>query len=93
MDQIKKNKAQLKRKASGKITPRAPRPSIIMDPVHPSDFLSLNICFACEQCSHYSAESNTCTLGFDHRNHTREIQLSNYNVTGRMPICRFMEID
>lgn len=69
------------------------RRSLILDPVHPSDFLRLNFTFSCEQCSHFAEDTATCTIGYDSRHHLREQQLKVYEQTGRMAFCRFQEID
>lgn len=63
------------------------------DPVHPRDFRELNIAFCCEQCSHFNPEGSLCTLGYATKNHKREPNLKNYELTGRISFCRYMEID
>jgi hypothetical protein len=67
--------------------------SIFLDPIHPSDFLRLNIAFSCEHCSHFDDENRRCTIGYNARNHMREKQLKTYELTGRMALCRALEID
>lgn len=82
-----------KEKKGSKKTPRALRPSIICDPVDARDFRTLNIQYACEQCSHFSPPNQSCTLGFLSKPHLQDEQLKMYFLTGRMAICRFHEID
>lgn len=74
-------------------TPKPLRQSIKKDRVHPSDFMSLNIPYACEDCSHFNPELKTCTIGFWTKNHLRQQQLKSYFMSGEMAVCRFMEID
>ena len=74
-------------------TPRRLRKSIKLDRVQPEDLLRRQMIFCCEQCSHYDAESDHCTLGYQARLHKREIQLKRYERHGHMAFCRFTEID
>ena len=67
--------------------------SIFLDPIHPHDLLHLGVVFACEDCSHFDPENRRCTIGYNAKNHMREKQLRTYEITGRMAICRFLEID
>ncbi len=70
-----------------------PRKSVILDRIHPSDFLNLNMILYCEQCSHFAAQSETCTIGYDASKHLQQVQFRSYEVTGRVAFCRFAEID
>lgn len=69
------------------------RPSIKKDRIHPKDFNSLNIPFACEDCAHFNPEFSSCTIGFWTKNHLRHAQLQSYFMSGEMAICRFMEVE
>lgn len=69
------------------------RKSIKLDRVSPSDFQKLNFAYACEHCSHYSPESESCTLGYPARLHRQEVQLRRYHRHSHMAHCRFLEID
>lgn len=69
------------------------RRSLILDPVHPTDFRQLNFTYCCEQCSHFNQETAACTIGYESRHHLRDHQLKTYELTGRMAFCRFQEID
>lgn len=74
-------------------TPKRLRTSIRFDPIHPSDYLKYDIRSACEDCSHFDFENNRCTLGYDSKWHRKDFQKSSYELTGRMALCRFLEID
>lgn len=69
------------------------RRSLILDPIHPRDFLTLNLTYCCEQCSHFDEEAKFCTIGYEARQHLKEAQNRLYEQTGRVAFCRFMEID
>lgn len=72
--------------------PRRPRRSIKLDRIHPSDFAKYDIAFFCDQCSHYDGTNRYCTMGYRPQ-HTREEQMAIYNLSGKMALCRFLEID
>ena len=67
--------------------------SLILDPIQPTDYLNLNITYACEQCSHFAEETGTCSIGYDARLHRLKRQQELYEQTGRVAFCRFLEID
>lgn len=72
-----------------------PKPSprsIALDTIHPRDLNRLNLRFFCDDCSHYSASQKICTIGYRAR-HTREEQTKLYEITGKMALCRALEID
>ncbi|MBX7232570.1 MAG: hypothetical protein K1X29_10840 [Bdellovibrionales bacterium] len=69
------------------------RRSLILDPIHPTDYLHLNVTFACEQCSHFAPEEKTCTIGYQAHHHLMNNQVKLYERTGRVAFCRFLEID
>lgn len=71
----------------------AVRRSLILDPIHPRDYQNLEIIYKCEQCSHFSASDNSCTIGYDSFNHLADKQKENYERLGRVAFCRFCEID
>ncbi len=74
-------------------TPPRPRTSIHRDVVHPADYLNVQHRFSCEDCTHFKASDQTCTLGYGTRWHLREFQREEYERTGKMAFCRLMEID
>lgn len=67
--------------------------SLILDPIHPTDYLNLKITYACEQCSHFAEETGTCSIGYDASIHRFKRQDTLYEQTGRVAFCRFLEID
>ncbi len=72
---------------------KSSRKGIIYDKVNPSDFLKLDITYACEQCTHFDLEEKACTFGYNANYHMRAPQLESFSVSGRMAFCRFSEID
>lgn len=68
-------------------------PAIKRDPVNPSDFLKYNAPFACEDCSHFDSDTESCTLGYNAANHRKSVLLRQYELSGSMAFCRFHEID
>ncbi len=74
-------------------TPKKLRKGIKLDRVSPVDFSQRNMIYCCEQCSHYDAEGDKCTLGYPAALHKKEIQLHRYYLNGHMAFCRFIEID
>jgi predicted HD phosphohydrolase len=74
-------------------TPKRLRTSIRHDAVHPSDYLRYTIPSACEDCSHFNSEKETCTLDYNSEHHRRDYQKKCYELSGKMAICRFLEID
>jgi hypothetical protein len=76
--------------------PAKPNPlhrSLILDPIHPRDYRELDIIHCCEQCSHFAPGDQSCTLGYDARNHLAATQRRNYEMYGKVAFCRFSEID
>ncbi|OFZ31462.1 MAG: hypothetical protein A2622_02445 [Bdellovibrionales bacterium RIFCSPHIGHO2_01_FULL_40_29] len=84
----KKNKPQV----SIKSLPRL-RPSMRREAIHPADYNTYHMPYACEDCSHFASQTTTCTLGLNPAPHLREIQKKNYELSGQMALCRFQEID
>lgn len=72
--------------------PRRPRRSIKLDRIHPGDLAKYDVAFFCDQCSHYDGTNNYCTMGYRPQ-HTRQEQMALYNLSGKMALCRFLEID
>lgn len=69
------------------------RRSLILDPIHPTDYLNLKITYACEQCSYFNEDCGTCSIGYDASLHRLKRQDQLYELTGRVAFCRFLEID
>lgn len=74
-------------------TPKRLRTSIRHDAMNPSDYLKYDFRFACEECAHFDSETGNCTLGYNSKWHRREYQKKSYELSGKMALCRFMEID
>ena len=74
-------------------TPKRPRPSIRRDTINPRDYLKYKFPSACEDCTHFKASTAHCTLGYEPKWHRREFQTAEYERTGKMALCRFLEID
>lgn len=70
-----------------------PKKSIIYDGVHPRAWNHLNIKYACEDCSLYDSDNNWCTMGHDTTPHLKVEQQKSYELTGKICVCRFLEID
>jgi hypothetical protein len=74
------------------IFPHRKRRTIKLDGVNPRDFAKYDVRFFCDDCSHYSASTHVCTMGYVPQ-HTKRAQLALYDLTGKMAFCRFLEID
>ena len=86
---ISKNEALLK---SRKSKPRT-RPSMRKEFIHPYDYNHFILPYACEECSHFRSENQSCTLGLNAQNHLAATQRKTYELSGHMALCRFQEID
>jgi hypothetical protein len=80
------------KKGSSK-TPKRLRTSIRFDPISPSDYLRYQMPSACEDCTHFDSVSEKCTMGYDPQWHRKKFQEQSYFLTGKMALCRFLEID
>ncbi len=69
------------------------RASMRKDKINPVDFMKYDFRFACEDCTHYCAKRELCTLGYISSLHRKDAQLHQYNLSGNMALCRFHEID
>jgi|GEM_PF-712944 len=72
-------------------TPKRLRTSIRFDTINPSDYLKYDFRMACEDCSHFDGEA--CSLGYASKWHRRDFQIKSYELSGKIALCRFMEID
>jgi hypothetical protein len=72
---------------------RRPRNSIKLDGIDPRLYNKIKILSACEDCSHFAAGSESCTLGYNPSNHRRVTQQHSYELRGKLAVCRFIEID
>lgn len=69
------------------------RPSIKKDPIHPHDYLKYKLPMSCEECSHFKSSNISCTLGFRTDPHLKKNQILSYEISGKVALCRFQEID
>ena len=74
-------------------TPKRLRTSIKFDTVNPTDYLKYKFPAACEDCTHFDREKTVCTLGYEVSWHRREFQQKSFELSGKMALCRFLEID
>lgn len=74
-------------------TPKRLKASIRMDAVNPSDYLNFDFRFACEDCTHFALSDERCTLGYESKWHRKDFQIKSYELSGKMALCRFLEID
>lgn len=77
----------------GKNQSKRIRPSIKKDAVAPGDYLKYDFRSACEDCSHFDSIEETCTLGYKTAPHRRAQQQHDYELSGMIAQCRFLEID
>ncbi|HEY8272620.1 MAG TPA: hypothetical protein VIG33_17130 [Pseudobdellovibrionaceae bacterium] len=80
-------------KPSKKIPTKRIHPSIKKDGVNPSDFLKYDFRTSCEDCSHFDSLKNLCTLGYNPAPHLKAQQLRDYEASGKIAQCRFLEVD
>ncbi len=74
-------------------TPKRLRPSIKKDPVNPAAYNQFILPWACEDCTHFDSETETCTLGYNTAYHRAAQQKHDYLLSGKMALCRFQEVD
>ena len=74
-------------------SPKRIRPSIRKDAVNPTAYNSIKQLLSCEDCSHFKASNETCTLGMPTEQHLRRNQEISYNLSGKIALCRLQEID
>jgi hypothetical protein len=74
-------------------TPKRLSTSIRFDPTNPVDYLKYDVRFACEDCTHFDFANEKCTLGYNSKWHRKEFQKKSYELSGKMALCRFLEID
>jgi hypothetical protein len=67
--------------------------SIKKDTIHPEAYNRYKLPYACEDCSHFKTSDETCTLGMPTENHLYRNQISSYNISGKVALCRLQEID
>ncbi len=78
---------------NGALTPKKPSVTIKHDAINPRDYLKYKMPMSCEECTHFKVENESCTLGYWTKWHRQSYQVHSYETTGKVAICRFMEID
>lgn len=91
-DMKKVNVAKTIKTTSAK-TPKRVNTSIKFDTINPSDYMRYTLRFSCEDCTHFDLPAERCTLGYVTSWHRKEFQEKSYELTGKMALCRFQEID
>lgn len=74
-------------------TPKRLNRSIKTDAIDASDYMKFETRFACEDCAHFDSAGELCTIGYQPAPHRRAEQERTYNLSGRVALCRFLEID
>lgn len=74
-------------------TPKRIHRSIKMDVVNPADYMKYDFRFSCDECTHFDHQGEQCTIGYDSTVHRKTEQERTYRLSGRMALCRLMEID
>ncbi len=69
------------------------RPSMKKETILAADYNRLILPFSCEDCSHFSMENTSCTLGLNPIPHLAATQKKTFELSGQMALCRFQEID
>jgi hypothetical protein len=77
----------------GKFQPKRIRPSIKKDGINPRDYLKYDFRTSCEDCSHFYSQRGLCTLGYNTVPHRKAQQQKDYELSGMIAQCRFIEID
>jgi hypothetical protein len=67
--------------------------SIKKDGINPQAYNEYKLPFACEDCSHFKSENESCTLGMPTEQHLKRNQIISYNLSGKVALCRLQEID
>lgn len=76
-----------------KKTPKRISPSMKKEVIQAYDYLHYALPFSCEDCSHFNATSESCTLDLPTELHLKRNQEKSYFLSGKMALCRFQEID
>lgn len=72
--------------------PKKHRRGIKLDSVKASDLRIYDPRFFCDDCSHFDSRARQCTIGY-RAQHTRAEQMVLYVLSGKMALCRMIEID
>lgn len=80
-------------KLAKKSTQSKTRASIRREAINPRDFNTYKLPWTCEDCSHFSATTEKCLLGYKTEPHRRSTFEKTYELSGTVALCRFLEID
>lgn len=69
------------------------KPTIKKDPIHPASYMKYKLPWACEDCVYYAPDTEKCILGYITEPHRREVQKKSYEMSGRVALCRFLELE
>lgn len=83
----------LEMKLARKKTPKRLTPTMKKEVIQARDYLHYTLPFSCDECSHFKADNETCTLGLPTEHHLKRNQEKSYFLSGKMALCRFQEID
>lgn len=83
-------KSSLKTKRNTKVHLKK---SLVADTINPQDYSEIRFIFGCEECSFFDQKANNCTMGHHYTPHLKANQIKSYELTGKMFICRDLEID
>jgi hypothetical protein len=68
-------------------------PSIRKDGIHPADYMKYKLPWACEDCVYFNEGKERCILGYIQDPHLRENLKKSYEMSGKVSLCRFQELD
>lgn len=74
-------------------TPKRLTPSIKKDGINPVLYNKLALPWSCDDCSHFDSLVERCSLGYNAANHRRAQLQKDYELSGKVALCRFQEID
>jgi hypothetical protein len=72
--------------------PRRQRRSIKTDRIHPRHWNHFDLRVSCDDCSFFAPEKGECVIGFKAR-FRKATQAAEFDRTGEIAMCRFLEID
>jgi hypothetical protein len=68
-------------------------PSIKKDGIHPAAYMKYKLPWACEDCVYFDSEKEKCILGYITEPHRRAHQRASYERSGKVALCRFLELE
>jgi len=76
-----------------KLTPKRITPSIKKDGINPALYNRLVLPWSCDDCAHFDFNGERCSMGFNSAHHRRAQLQKEYELSGKVSLCRFQEID